>query len=89
MADTEKSDHADVLNALVEMQGTMLYAARRSTLMIAERTIVSLEKELRELRKRLTRDEALKLATDCFEYGQRDYRGCQKETIMELKEKYK
>ena len=45
-----KSDYADTLNALHDMQHTLLYAARRQVLCRAEEIIVSLESDLKNAR---------------------------------------
>lgn len=45
-----KSDYADTLNALVVMQESFIYAARRKVLNDAERIIVKLEEQLRAAR---------------------------------------
>jgi hypothetical protein len=43
------SNHADLLNALNEMQGNLAYALRRSELRAAERLIVAQEKMITDL----------------------------------------
>jgi hypothetical protein len=53
MSEFIKSKHSETLNALVEMQEHMLYAARRSVLNSAERIIVDLEKQIDRLTREL------------------------------------
>ena len=67
MSEGIKSEHANVLNALSEMQGAVCYAVRRADLRAAEDTIVQLERDnatLREEHRRLK--ELLKLAHEQF-----------------------
>ncbi len=46
-----QSKHALILNRLHEMQRLEIYASVRGELKLAEETIVSLEKEVNELKK--------------------------------------
>ena len=48
-----KSKHADLLNALDEMQQSVAYAVRRDVLARAERVILSQEEEIQDLRREL------------------------------------
>ena len=50
---TIKSDYADTLNSLHDMQGSMYYAARRTVLRRAEQIIVDLEAENKRLKEKL------------------------------------
>lgn len=52
---SNKTKHAALLNSLVNMQGNMLYAARRPVLHEAERTIVNLEQQRDELQAEVDR----------------------------------
>lgn len=45
---TRTSKYAEVLNELCEMQASHVYAARKSTLVVAEATIADLERQLAE-----------------------------------------
>lgn len=64
------SRFADTLNALVDMQESLLYAARRPVLNAAERAIVQLESEVHVMKSALNSlvdvDDALQLAVADF-----------------------
>ena len=51
------SKHADILNALDQMQQSPFYAVRRSVLARAEQIIVALERELAAARSALAEEE--------------------------------
>lgn len=70
------SKHADLLNALDQMQASIAYAVRKPVLIQAERVIVNQEEKINELEKDLAAVVAmchrLHDFTDCgcgFEYG--------------------
>jgi len=46
-----ESEYKDILNALVEMQESPVYAARKATLFYAEQAIFSLEQKVKLLEK--------------------------------------
>lgn len=71
------SEHADLLNALHEMQGSLAYAVRRSTLADAESLIVSQEQEIVKLREAASNEFSrgfMSGQTNGFELGQRSRR---------------
>ena len=65
MNDTQASKYASLLNALVDMQDTLLYAARKPILQAAEGTIAALEAEVDRLHTML--DDVIPVANKVTE----------------------
>jgi hypothetical protein len=78
MTEPVKSDYADLLNALVDMQGSPAYALRRRVLERAESVIIGLEQENRQLKALLEKEKAepLKTTIDGYEVEMMDCDGC-------------
>ena len=60
MSDSIKSDYAELLNALSDMQQSPAYAVRRDVLAKSERAIVYLEEKVRSLNSAISDHETLR-----------------------------